>query len=76
LQRKTKNGSKQEEGGMYHEIIYNHMRVGYSRSDRRNDRNHSPPYSTIVSYAYEESMSSLEVSPARHQRRRHEFDSF
>jgi hypothetical protein len=34
LQRKTKNGSKQEEEGRYHERRDDHGRAGYSRSAR------------------------------------------
>jgi hypothetical protein len=77
LQRQTKNGSnsKQEEEGRYHERRDNHMKDGYSRSTSRTHRNHSPPYSTINSYASKDSISSPEVSPVRHQRRRHEVES-
>jgi hypothetical protein len=75
LQRQTKNGSKQEEEGRYHERRDDHGRVGYSRSASRAHRHHSPPYSTRRSYASEDSISSPEVSPIRHQRRRHELDS-
>jgi hypothetical protein len=77
LQRKTKNGSnsKQEEEGRCHERRDDHRRTGYSRSASRTHRHHSPPYSTRKFYASEDSISSPEVSPVRHQRRRHELDS-
>ena len=60
---------------MYHERRDNHNKDGYLRSARRTHRNHSPPYSTRMCYAYEDTISSPEVSPVRHQRRRHELDS-
>jgi hypothetical protein len=77
LQRKTKKGSnsKQEEEGRFHERREDHGRVGYSRSANRTRRHHSPPYSERNFYASEDSISSPEVSPVRHQRRRHEVDS-
>jgi hypothetical protein len=60
LQRQINNGSnsKPEEEGICHERIDDHKRVGYSRSARRNLRNHSPPYSTRKYYASEYSISS------------------
>jgi hypothetical protein len=77
LQRKTKRGSnsKQEEEGRYHERRYGCGRTGYSISASRTHIHHSPPYSTRKIYASEDSISSPEVSPIRHQRRRHELDS-
>jgi hypothetical protein len=77
LQRKTKNesNSRHEEEGRYYERRYNYIRYGYSISDSITHRHHSPPYSTRKFYAFEDSISSPEVSPVRHQRRRHELDS-
>jgi hypothetical protein len=75
LQGQAKNGSKQEEEGRCHERRDDRGRVGYSRSASRAHRHHSPPYSTRKFYASEYSLSSPEVSPVRHQRRRHEVDS-
>jgi FtsZ-binding cell division protein ZapB len=78
LQRKTDNGSKSkhEEEGIYHERRDNDRRDGYSRSVGRTHRHHSPPYSTSKDYASEDSISSLEVSPIRNQRIRHELCKF
>jgi hypothetical protein len=77
LQRKTKNGSnsKQEEEGRCHERIYDCKRTSYSRSASRTHRHHSPPYLARKFYASEDSISSPEVSPIRHQRRIYELDS-
>jgi hypothetical protein len=77
LQRQTKNGSnsKQEEEGRCHERRDDRRRTVYSRSASRTHRHHSPPYSTRKFYAFEESLSSPEVSLVRHQKRRHELDS-
>jgi hypothetical protein len=52
-----------------------YRRVGYSISYIITHRHHSPPYSVRKFYAYEDSISSLELSPIRHQRRRHELNS-
>jgi hypothetical protein len=76
LQDQSNNGSKQEEEGRYHERRDDHGKAGYSRSDSRSHRHHSPPHSTRKFYAFEYSLRSLEVSPYRHQRRRHEVDNF
>jgi hypothetical protein len=72
--RQTKKGSnsKQEEEGRFHERRENRGKVGYSGSVSRTNRHHSPPYSKIIFYASKDSISNLEVSPVRHQRRRHE----
>ena len=77
LQRQANNelDSRQEEEGRHHERIDNYRRTGHSRSVSRTHRNHSPPYSKRKFYAYEDSISNSEVSPVRHQRRRHELDS-
>jgi hypothetical protein len=77
LQRKTKNGSnsRHEEHGIYHERRYNYRRVGYYISSRITHKHHSPAYSTRKFYVSEDYISSLEVSPIRHQRTRHELDS-
>ena len=58
LQRQTNNGSKQEEEGRYHEIRDDRGRDGYSRSDRRAHRHHSPPYLERKFYASEYPISS------------------
>jgi hypothetical protein len=78
LQRQTKNGSnlKQEDEGRCHEIRDDRKRTGYSRSASRSHRHNSPPYSARKFYAFEYSLSSLEVSPVSHQRKRHELDNF
>jgi hypothetical protein len=77
FQRKTKNGSnsKQEEERRCHKIRDDRRRASYSRSASRTHRHHSPPYSTRNFYASEDSIHSLEVSPIRNKRRRHELDS-
>jgi hypothetical protein len=64
LHMKTKRGSnsKKEEECRYHEIRYDHGRVGYSRSARGTHRHHSPPYSSRNFYASEYSISIPEVS--------------
>jgi hypothetical protein len=74
LHGKAKNGpdSRQEEEGRYHERRDNYRRAGHSISVSRTHRHNSPSYSIRIFYAYEDSISSLEVSPVRHQRRRHE----
>jgi hypothetical protein len=46
LQRKTRNGSKKGEEGMFHERRDDRGRDGYSRCASRMHRHHSPPYST------------------------------
>jgi hypothetical protein len=76
LHKKTKRGSnsKKEEEGKYHERIDNHRKDGYSISDTRTQRNHSPPYLAGNYYAYEDSISIPKVSPIRYQRRMHEVD--
>jgi hypothetical protein len=78
LHRKARNGSylRQEEEEIYHERICNYKISYHSRSANITHRNHSPPYSTRKLYASEDSISSPEVSHVRHQRRRHELDSF
>jgi hypothetical protein len=72
LQRKMKKGSnsRQEEEVRCHEIRDDHGRVGYSRSARRAHGHHSPPYSERKFYASDDPVSSPEVSPIRHQRRK------
>jgi hypothetical protein len=77
LHRETKKGScsRHEEGGRQHERRDNYKGASYSRSASRTHRQHSPPHSTRKFYASEDSISSLEVSPIRHQRRRHELDN-
>jgi hypothetical protein len=77
LQRKKNNGSNsnQEEEGRCHGRRYDCTRTGYSKSARITHRNNSPPSSERRFYAYEDSISSLEVSPIRHQRRMHELDN-
>ena len=72
-----KKGSnlKQEVEGRFHERREDHGRDGYSRSANRIHRHHSPPYSEGNFYASEDPISSPEVSPIRHQRRRQEVDS-
>jgi hypothetical protein len=69
LQRKTRNVSEQGEEGIFH------GRSSYSRSASITHRHHSPPYSARNFDASKYSVSSLEVSPIRHQRRRHEVDN-
>jgi hypothetical protein len=71
LHRQTNNGpnSKHEEEGRCHERRDNRRRDGYSRSASRTHRYHSLPYSTRKFYAYEDSISSPEVSLVRNQRR-------
>jgi hypothetical protein len=69
----TQDMRKKEE---YHERRDKYRRDGHSISASRTHRNHSPPYSTGICYAYEDSIIGPEVSPVRHQRRRHELDSF
>jgi hypothetical protein len=64
-----------EEGRCY-ERRHDHGRADYSRSSSRAHRHHSPPYSARKFCASQFSLSSLEVSHVRHQRRRHEVDSF
>jgi hypothetical protein len=78
LHRKERNGSdlRQEKEEIFHERRGNYRRVSHSRSSSKNHRNHLPPYSARKFYAYEESISSLEVSHVRHQRRRNELESF
>jgi hypothetical protein len=78
LQRQTKKGSnsRQEEEGRCHERRDDHGRVGYSRSPGRSHGHHSPPYSERNFYSSEDHVSSQEVSPIRHQRRKQEVDSF
>jgi hypothetical protein len=77
LQRKTKKGSnsKQEEEDKFRERRKDRGIVGYSRSANKTHRHHSPPYSERIFYASEDPISSPEVSPVRHQRRRQEVDS-
>jgi hypothetical protein len=70
-----KNGSssRYEEGGRVHSRRENHGRSRHSRSATRTQRHHySPTHSVRKPYASEESQSSPEVSPFRHQRRRYE----
>jgi hypothetical protein len=77
LQRQTKKGSnsRQEEEGRCHERRDDHGRVGYSRSVSRAHGNHSTPYLEIKFYASKDPVSSPEVSPVRHQRRKQKIDS-
>jgi hypothetical protein len=77
LHRQAKKGSssRHEEGGKQHERRDNYRGTSYSRSASRTHRQHSPPHSTRKLYASEDSISSPEVSPVRHQRRIHELDS-
>jgi hypothetical protein len=77
LERQTKKGSnsKQEEEGRFCERRKDRGGAGYSESANRTHRHHSPPYSEIKFYASEDPISSPEVSPVRHQRRRHEVDN-
>jgi hypothetical protein len=77
LQRQTKKGSKskQEEEGRCHERMDDHGRVGYFKSANRARGHHSPPYSERNFYASEDPVSSPEVSPIRHKRRKQEVDS-
>jgi hypothetical protein len=76
LERKMKKGSnsRQEEEIRCHEIGYARGRVGYSRSASRAHGHHSPPYLGIILYALDDLVSSPEVSPVRHQRRKQEVD--
>jgi hypothetical protein len=74
LQSQAKNGSKQDEEGRCHERRDDHGIAGNSRSDRRNHRHHSPPYSTRIFYASKNFVSISEVSFVRQQRRRQEVD--
>jgi hypothetical protein len=78
LQRKMKKGSnsRKEEEGRCHERRDDCGRVGCSRSASRAHGHHSPPYSEIICYASKYPISSPEVSPVRHQRRKQEIDSF
>jgi hypothetical protein len=77
LQRQMKKGSnsRKEEEGRCHERRDYHGRVGYYRSARRAHGHHSPPYSERNFYASDDPVSSPEVSPVRHQRRKQEIDS-
>jgi hypothetical protein len=77
LQRQTNNGlnSRQKEEDRHHEMRDNYRRTRNSRSAIRIHIPHSPSYSTRKFYVSKDSISSLEVSPVRHQRRRHELDS-
>ena len=77
MQRQTKKGSnsRQEEGCKCHERRDARGRAGYSRSASRCHGHHSPPYSERNFYASEDPVSSLEVSPVKHQRRKQEVDS-
>jgi hypothetical protein len=50
-------------------------RVGYSRSSSRAHGHHSPPYSERKFYASKDPISSLEVSPVSHKRRKQEIDN-
>jgi hypothetical protein len=74
LHRKRRNGYEKEEEGRFCERRDDCGRDGYSRSARRTHRHHSPPYSARKFDASEDSISSPEVSPVRHQRRRQEVD--
>jgi FtsZ-binding cell division protein ZapB len=78
LHRQMKRGSnsKQEEEVRYHERRDDCGRAGYPRSASGTHRHHSPPYSARKFDASKDSVSSPEVSPIRHQRRRQEVDSF
>jgi hypothetical protein len=77
-QRQAKNGSdsRHEEEGRTHERRDKYRRTSHSIISRGTHRHHSPPYSTKKFYSFEDSISSPEVSHVRHQRRRHELDSF
>jgi hypothetical protein len=75
LQKQTKNGSKKEKEGSYHERRYDRGRAIYSRSASRAHRHHSPPYLAIRSYASKDAISSIELFPIWNQRRRHELDN-
>jgi hypothetical protein len=72
LQKKTKkiSNSKHEKEGRFHERREDRGRYGYSISANKTHRHHSPPYSKRFFYALEDPISSPEVSPVRHQRRR------
>jgi hypothetical protein len=61
---------------MCHERRDARGRASYSRSDSRAPGHHSPPYSEINFYATNDLVSSPEVSPIRHQRRKKEVDCF
>jgi hypothetical protein len=66
--RQAKNGSdsRKKEDGRHYERINNYRRYAHLRSDRRTNRNHSPPYSIRKFYASEDSTRSSGVSPLRH----------
>jgi hypothetical protein len=66
--------SRQEEEGRHHERRDNYRRTSRSRSASGNHRHHSPPYSSRKFYASEDSISSMEGSHVRHQRRRHDLE--
>ena len=72
---KKGSNSKQEEEGRCHERRDDHERAGYSKSASRAHGHHSPPYSERKFYVSEDPISSPEVSPVRHQRRKQEVDS-
>jgi hypothetical protein len=72
---KKGSNSRQEEEGRCHERRDDHGRVDYSRSARRAHGNHSPTYPERRFYASKDPVSSPEVSPIRHQRRKQEIDS-
>jgi hypothetical protein len=77
LHRKANNGSnlRKEEEGRHYERRNDYKRIDHSRSAIRNHRHYSPPYSTRKFYAYENSISNIEVSHIRHQIGRQELYS-
>jgi hypothetical protein len=77
LKRQIKKGSnsRKNEEGRLQERRNDHGRVGYSISASRAHGHHSPPYSERIFNASEDLISSLEVSPVIHQRRKQEIDS-
>jgi hypothetical protein len=60
---------------MFHKRRDDHGRAHYSRSASRAHGYHSPPYLEINFYASKDPISSPEVSPITHQRRKQEVDS-
>jgi hypothetical protein len=72
---KKGSNSIQEEEGRCHERRNDHGRVGYYRIVSRAHGHHSPPYSERNFYTSKDLVSSPEVSPIRHQRRKQEIDS-
>jgi hypothetical protein len=77
LQRQTENGSnlREQEEGRFHERRNHRVRVGYSKSASRAHGHNSPPYPEIRFCASKDPVSSPEVSPVRHQRRKPEIYS-